>query len=160
MTCRHRFFLKQTLLVFWSIWLTLVCLTNVFEWAKVLGLLGEDWAFASGNYRFVVETTARYDTPGWLNSVFFAGAICWQGLAAVLFWSTLLRFGGPNNAGRAPLLHAAFTVSLMHWAAFMVADEVFISYTLEAIHIRLFIAQLTTLLVVELLPEKREPAGS
>jgi hypothetical protein len=47
-------------------------------------------------------------------------------------------------------------VSLSLWAAFQVADVVFIAYGVEATHLRLFTAQLATLLVIELVPE--EPA--
>jgi hypothetical protein len=42
---------------------------------------------------------------------------------------------------------------LLLWAAFILADEVFIAYAVAGTHWRLFIAQLTTLLAVELLPE-------
>jgi hypothetical protein len=49
-------------------------------------------------------------------------------------------------------------VSLGLWAAFLVADEVFIAYPVEATHLRLFIAQLVTLLAVEVLPEE-PPVG-
>src|SRR4051812_13809660 len=78
--------LKRSLLAFWAVWLTVVFLTNLADAGKALGLLGESWAFASGNYRFLTETTARYATPAWLNAVLFAGVIAWEGLAAVLFW--------------------------------------------------------------------------
>jgi hypothetical protein len=159
-TGRHSVFLKQALLAFWSVWLTLVCLTNVLDGARALGLLDQDWAFASGNYCLLVATTARYETPMWLNGVLFVGVICWEGLAAVLFWLTLLRFRGRAGAEGTPLLYTAFTVSLLLWAGFMIADDVFIAYALEAIHIRLFVAQLMTLLAIELLPETRQPPAS
>jgi hypothetical protein len=157
MAQRHTIFLKRTLMAFWAVWLTLVCITNALDGAKALGVLGEAWAFTSGNYRFLVETTSRYGTPAWLNGLLFLGVICWEGLAALFFWLTCLRFRGKGREGGTPLLHIAFTVSLMLWAAFMVADEVFIAYAVEATHMRLFIAQLTTLLVIDLLPEGSQP---
>ena len=144
--------LKRSLLLFWAVWLTVVFLTNAADAAKAAGLLTESWAFASGNYRFVTETMARYGTPSWANAVLFASVIVWEGLAAVLFWRAGWLFRGAS--GR-PARYAAFTASLLLWAAFMVSDEVFIAYAVEGTHLRLFIAQLGTLLVVELLPEVR-----
>ena len=45
-------------------------------------------------------------------------------------------------------------MSLLLWGAFLLADEVFIAYPVAATHLRLFTAQLATLLAVELLPEE------
>jgi hypothetical protein len=42
---------------------------------------------------------------------------------------------------------------LLLWVGFLVADEVLIAYPLEAIHLRLFVAQLLTLMAIEFLPE-------
>jgi hypothetical protein len=139
--------LKRTLLAFWAAWWSVVFATNALDGMKALGLLPESWAFASGNYSFLAQTTARYGTPGWLSALLFAGVICWEGLAAVLFW---LATGTFRSGGRR---YAAFTVGLALWLAFAVADEVFISYAVEGTHLRLFTAQLATLLAIELLPE-------
>jgi hypothetical protein len=145
--CRHVGTLKRGLLLFWAAWLSLVFLTNLLDGLKAAGLLPEGWSFASGNYRFVCETTARHGTPAWLNGVLFAGVVCWEGLAAVLFWLAGLRLRARG------LRYAAFAAGLSLWAAFVLADEVFVAYLVEATHWRLFTAQLATLLAVELLPE-------
>ena len=50
-------------------------------------------------------------------------------------------------------MYLAFTASLLLWSAFLIADEVFIAYPLEAPHLRLFVAHLVTLLAIDLLPE-------
>jgi hypothetical protein len=42
---------------------------------------------------------------------------------------------------------------LLLWGAFLVADEVFIACVVAATQLRLFTAQLVTLLAIELLPE-------
>ena len=145
-------FLKQALLAFWAAWLTVVLATNVLDAAKALGLLGEGWAFASGNYRFLAETTSRYGTPAWLNGLLFVGVIVWESAAALLFWLACWRYRGQAEAGRR-VLYAAFTASLLLWGAFLIADEVFIAYAVAGTHLRLLTAQLVTLLAVELLPE-------
>jgi hypothetical protein len=150
MTRRPSVLLKRALLFFWAAWLALVFLTNLLDGLKALGLLAESWPFASGNYRFMVETTARYHPPAWVNGLLFAGVVGWEAIAAVLFaWAALSFRGRGEQRG----LYPAFLVSLMLWAAFLIAEEVCIAYTVEAVHFRLFTAELATLLVVELLPE-------
>lgn len=144
--------LKGGLLLFWGVWLGVVFATNVCDGLKALGLLPEGWAFASGNYRLVEQTTARYGTPGWLNALLFVGVICWEGAAALLFCLAGL-------LGRRELRLAAFAAGLGLWAAFLLADEVLVAYALEGTHLRLFTAQLATLLAVELLPGRDRPAG-
>jgi hypothetical protein len=146
-------FLKRSLLFFWAAWLTVVFATNLADAGKALDLLGDSWALASGNYGFLCATTARYDTPAWLNGLLFLGVICWEGSAAVLFWLACWKL-------HRPAVYAAFTVALTLWAAFLIADEVFIAYAVEATHLRLLTAQLATLLAIELLPEDKGLAES
>src|SRR5436853_2754027 len=102
--------LKRGLLLFWAAWLSVVFTSNLLDGAKALGLLGESWAFASGNYAFLCQTTARYGTPAWANAVMFAGVIAWEGLAAGLFWRASWAFRG-NGTGR-PALYAASAAGL------------------------------------------------
>jgi hypothetical protein len=147
----HVLFLKRILLLFWAVWWSVVFLSNLADAGKGLGLLGESWAFASGNLRFLKETTARYGTPDLVNGVLFAGVIFWEGVAALLFWRAGWTFRGRGSGRKA--LYLAFTATLLLWGAFLVADEVFIAYPVEGTHLRLFIAHLVTLLAVELLPE-------
>ena len=129
----------------------MVFLTNLADAGKAAGQLDESWTFASGNWNFIQETTARYGTPAALNVILFAGVILWEGVAAVLFWRAAWSYRGRSSARRA--VYLAFTTSLLLWGAFLVADEVFIAYPLEGTHLRLFVAHLVTLLAVELLPE-------
>jgi hypothetical protein len=157
MTDRYVLFLKRALLAFWAVWLTVVFVTNVLDAARALGLVEQSWAFVSGNYGFLIKTTARYGTPHWLNVVLFAGVICWEGTAALLFWLACWKFRGRATGRRT--VYAAFTAGLTLWGAFLVADEVFIAYAVAAAHLRLFTAQLVTLLAIELLPEDRNSGG-
>jgi hypothetical protein len=147
----HAILLKRLLLLLWAVWLTVVFLSNLADAGKAWGLLDESWAFASGNWRLVHETTARYGTPAAVAVVLFAGVIVWEGVAAVLFWRAGLSFRGRDSGRKA--VYVAFTTSLLLWGGFLVADEVCIAYPLESTHLRLFVAHLVTLLAVELLPE-------
>jgi hypothetical protein len=147
----HVNFLKRSLLLLWAVWLSVVFLSNLTDALKGIGLLGESWAFASGNLKFIQETTARYGTPDWVNGMLFAGVILWEGVAALLFWWAARTFRGKESGRK--IMYFAFTTSLLLWGAFLIADEVFISYSVESTHLRLFIAHLVTLMTIELLPE-------
>lgn len=140
------FLLKRLLLLFWATWFSIVFLTNLLDACKGLGVLPQTWAFASSNYAFVAQTTAIYGTPDWVNAVLFAGVLIWEAVAAVCFWRAALTF-------RRRSVYAAFTGGLSLWAAFLLADEVFIAYAVEATHFRILIAHLATLLVIELVPD-------
>ncbi len=148
----HVILLKRGLLFFWATWLSIVFLSNLADAGKGLGLLGETWAFASGNFKFIKDTTARYGTSDLVNAILFAGVIIWEGAAVLLFWRAGWTFRGKGSERR--ILYSAFTTSLLLWGAFLVADEVFITYSLESVHLRLFVAHLVTLLAVDLLPEE------
>jgi hypothetical protein len=146
---------KRLLLLFWAVWLSVVFLSNLADAAKELGWLGESWTFASGNFKFIRSTTARYGTSDAVNGVLFAGVIVWEGVAGLLFLRAGWAFRG-NGSGR-KAVYLAFTVSLLLWGAFLVADEICIAYPVESTHLRLFIAHLVTLLAIELLPEEISP---
>ena len=150
--------LKRALLFFWAAWLTVVCVTNALDGLKALGLLAEAWPLASGNYRFLAETTARYGSPAWLNGLLFLGVVAWEAVAAALFWRAGWRSRDRKGPGGGAA-RAAFAAGLGLWAAFLLADEVLIAYPVEGTHLRLFTAQLVTLLVVELLPDESPRAA-
>jgi hypothetical protein len=148
----HVQFLKRCLLLCWAIWLSVVFFSNLADAAKAAGLLSQSWAFASGNWKAIKDTTARYNTPDSINALMFGGVIVWEGLTAALFWCAAWRFRG-RKSGR-KILYVAFTASLLLWAAFFISDEVFVVYPLEGTHLRIFVAFLVTLLAIELLPEE------
>jgi hypothetical protein len=56
--------LKRGLLAFWAIWLSVVFAANVSDALKAIGALPGGWSFASGNWSFLVQTTAIRRTPG------------------------------------------------------------------------------------------------
>jgi hypothetical protein len=143
---------KRFLLLAWAFWLSVVFLSNLADAAKGLGWLDKSWAFASGNLQFIRETTARYATPDAVNGVLFAGVVVWEGVAAMLFWRAARAYRG-QGVGRRDV-YRAFSASLLLWAGFLVADELFIAYPLESAHLRLFMAHLLTLLAIELLPDE------
>src|SRR6266852_9190868 len=83
---KQAIFLKRVLLFFWAVWLNVVFLSNLADALKGMGVLSEAWAFASGNLKFIKETTIRYGTPDLANALLFGGVILWEGVATLLFW--------------------------------------------------------------------------
>jgi hypothetical protein len=140
--------LKAGLLFFWSLWLTLVLVTNVFDGLKQLGLLPDWWRWVSGNFRAIANSVPL---PRWAIGFLFLGVLLWEGLGVVLFWRAFYGYGLTGNAGLVEV-YTAFGVSLALWSAFMIADEVFRIYAYQSTHLLLFIGQLVTVLVIVLLP--------
>jgi hypothetical protein len=149
--------LKRLLLFFWAAWFTLVAASNVGAALQALEVLGPSWPFASGNYGMIVQATARYGATAAVNGGLFACAIAWQATSALLFLRAAVQAGGQN---RLQPMRTAFAVSLMLWAAFMIADEIVFTYSIEATHMHIFIAQLATWLAIEWLPDGPEQARS
>lgn len=147
----HIMILKRLLLLFWAIWLTVVLLSNLADAGQALGVVGPSWMFASGNFKAIKVTTVRYGIADLWNTFLFAGVIFWEAIAVVLFWRALFSYQG-KKSGRSAL-YLAFTTTLSLWAAFLIVDEIFIAYPMEAAHFRLFCSQLLTLLAIELLPD-------
>jgi hypothetical protein len=144
--------LKRGLLAFWALWHALVCFTNLVDILNYLALLDPKWRCASGNWKFLQETTARYQCSLTTNTVLFAGVIAWQGLAAFLFaYAAVSLRAKKGNAAR--LAYPPFTVSLGLWAAFMIADEVFLAFPVEWTHRGIFTSLLGSLLVIALVPD-------
>jgi hypothetical protein len=146
--------LKQGILLFWALWLSIAWLANLCEALKACHWLGTQWKFASGNYALLIEITQKYRLPFWFTALLFGGILLWQGCSATLFWYTLVAFQGVQQSGE-PLLYRAFLVSLALWAVFLIADEICLAYETEDTHLRVFIAQVVSLLALALLPEAR-----
>jgi hypothetical protein len=144
--------LKQGIVLFWALWLSMAWLSNLCDGLKACHLLGRGWWFASGNYAMMAETTQKYRTPPWVTTLLFLGVLVWQGGAMLLWWAACLHFQGLHQPG-ASVLYAAFLANLALWAALLIADEIFLAYDTEATHLRVFTAQMTSLLVLALLPE-------
>ncbi len=96
------------------------------------------------------EALALHGAEG-LATVLFAGVLAWQALCLAAHARAFALF--PDPARRRPAVTLAFAVSLALWAAFILADEALIAYATEAVHMRLFVAELVSLLALVLLPE-------
>lgn len=143
--------LKRGVLLFWSLWLTVVTATNILNALRALGVLPETFKFVSGNWQLINQTMDPLGVPRALQAFMFAGVIVWEGLAAILFWRAFAAYRNrPLIQERMALV--ACGVNLALWAAFQVLDEVFLAYQPEGVHRVIFISQILTLLMLYLLP--------
>lgn len=140
--------IRTLLLAFWAVWFALVAASNLADLAAALGALPAGWRFVSGNYALIEKTTAIYSFPTSANRVLLGLVIAWEIIAAVLLIRALVAHGGGRPAGRP--LEQAFAMAAGLFAAFTLADELFIAFEggLEAAHLRIFIALLVSYLVV------------
>jgi hypothetical protein len=143
--------IKLGLLSFWGLWFLLVFSTNLCEGLKVLRLIPWTWKFASHNFQAVVLALAEYEAPSWISKALFSGILLWQLITAFLFgWATVASL--EHFSLRWELINAAFAAGLALWAGFMLADELCKQYDPERGHVLFFIAQLSTLVALHLLP--------
>lgn len=147
---------KRLMLFTWAAWFTLVFVTNFMDALMALGLLQESWKFASGNWAFLLTTTERYGTPVGLSGCLFAGVIIWELVALLLFWRAVFLFRGLDDRQGLGVVFPAFIVAVGLFAAFILADEIFMAYSVENTHRNIFIALVVSVLAIRLLPEDRE----
>lgn len=136
---------------FWAVWWSLVFTTNLFDGLIRMGVLGDGWTFASGNYGYLVEITSVHNTPDFVVAVLFAGGVAWELAVAVLMWLAFSGYirGSPSRSG----IYRAFVPAVGFFSAFLVLTEVFIAYSLADTVVRLFVAVLVSVFVIEYLGE-------
>ena len=145
--------IKQGIILFWAVWLTLVVILNLLDVLKNTGVLSTNWKFNSGNFPFMQAVVKVYGTPNAVTWALYAGAIIWEIIAIGLLWAALGTFD-PNNLR---LVNLAFLVNLALWAVFVIMDEIFLAFLVPGFNIMethrsLFTANLVSLLAIHLLP--------
>lgn len=136
--------LKQALIFFWALWMTVVVVNNIGDGLRALGVVPPSFPIHSGNYQAMRELMSRRRAPEWATRLLFAGTILWEIAVAYLLWRAVFDVFA--------YALSAFATSLALWAVFMITDEVFIAYDAETVHMRIFTAQLATLLLIILAP--------
>lgn len=147
---RGIFYIKLGCLLFWACWFMLVCLTNIFDFIHAHHSLPDDWLFRSGNYMLLAKVLQVYHTPPAILFTLFSLDIFVQGASAILFTISSATFLIKKQI--TPIVNAAFGISMALWAAFILIEEIYIAYSYESVHIRLFAFEMLTLLTLHLLP--------
>ncbi|GAB3949021.1 hypothetical protein GCM10028805_24690 [Spirosoma harenae] len=141
--------IRAGLVAFWAFYFSIVLLSNTADALKNLSILPADWSFASGNYILIVRVIAIYQLPVWLAVGFFTGVVLWEAIGAILFWKAFLATVRQTLTYEATV-HRAFGITLGLWAAFLLADEIFLAYLLgglTATHFSLLLAELATFIL-------------
>jgi hypothetical protein len=144
--------IKRGLLLYWSLWFTIVFAMNVFDGLQALGVIDKGWEIAPGRFALISSTPATYGVPAGAHGVLILGVIVWEGIAAGTFWRAFHKFHGLKNASRRALA-VAFVLALSLFATFLVADRFFVNHVYEATHLKIVVAQVASLLSIYLLPE-------
>lgn len=146
--------LGRVLLFFWSSYLSIVLATNLTDGMRAAGLGADGWPFVSGNFDLIARTIEIYGLPVWMAALLFAAVLVIQLGAAVLFWRAFLDPTSVTAPGN-PKAMEAFSVSIALFAAFVLADEVFIVYErfpgLETTHLLVFCALLVSIISIYVL---------
>lgn len=144
----------RLVLFFWAAWLSVVVTTNVLNGLQALGVIPPEFKFVSGNWQWINQAMDPLGVPRGLQAAMFGSAIAWEALAAVLFWRALATYRGrPLAQERAALV--ACGVNLALCAAFQILDEVLLTYSAEAVHRVVFISQIGTILLLQLMLEEQ-----
>ena len=135
---------QKIVLIFWSCYFSIVTLTNILDGLRAMGVLSKDWKFASGNFEMIMQTTANLGVSAGMNAFLFCGVIILELIASVLFWKSVTNTSDGN-------IYSAHSAGLILFAGFIMADEIFFAYAVEATHMRIFFGLLASLIVIILL---------
>ena len=146
--------LKGGILLFWSFWFSIVCLTNLFDLLRSLAIISPNWPMVSGNFSLLQKTTSVYHFGEGFNTFLFAGVVVWEALSAAFFWLAFIRFFRSEDLERqTDAILRAFFCGITLFAAFAISCEIFLTYEIEGVHVSIFTALLISLIVVRMLPE-------
>jgi hypothetical protein len=146
--------LCRGLVLFWSLWLSVVFSSNLTDGLRQVGLLPMEWRFASGNFRLIVQTIEIYSLGESWAAILFASVVLVQLGAAMLFWRAFLD-RDTRIERDSPKVLQAFSLGILLFAAFLVADELFVVYDrlpgLETTHLLVLCGLLLSYLVIGML---------
>ena len=147
---------SRGLLLFWSLWLSVVSASNLADGLQQMGALPSPWRFASGNFALVVEAIEIYGMPRSLAAVLFVGVVTAQLGASLLFWRAFLDRDAASTRHHPKVSHA-FSAAGGIFASFLVADEVLIIYArlpaIETTHFLVLCALLLSFVAISTLDD-------
>lgn len=147
------FIIQLICLLFWGSWFGLAFITNVFDFMDARHVLPAPWAFRSHNYALLAQVVSIYHLGPLYIATMFVLNMALQGLSSVLFFCAFL-CSWRSQTRYWPLVYPAFLFSISLWAIFVLMEEVFIAYQYESTHVRLFMFELITLLLLHVRPER------
>lgn len=141
---------KRLLLAFWTMFFTMVALTNFIDMMSQLSIF--KWTFLnSGNFEYMRGIVEVYEVGSVLTKLLLIGAFLIELIAAVLFWRALLSFGR-KPVGRS-LAFQALCWGTFVWLSFVFMTEFFVAYEGESPFRELLMIMIGTGLALVLVPD-------
>ena len=145
--------LKRLVLVFWTMYFSMVAITNFVDLLGELGVI--HWTFLnSGNFEYLVSVVKVYDVGSDLTKLLLTGAWLLELTAAFLFWRALVSYGRSQKGQGRTLVALAW--GTLVWIGFVFNTEFFVAYTAEAPFRELLMIMLASILVITLVPDRPE----
>jgi hypothetical protein len=144
--------IKRGVLLYWSLWFTIVFASNGLDGLKALGVIDKSWKLAGGDFTVISPAAAFYGVPARASGLLLVCLMVGEGIAGAAFWRAFVKFRGIMNAdGRAPAV--AFILAISLFAALLPADRFPGGHTYMVTHLKILVALLVSLLLVFFLPE-------
>ena len=142
---------KRLVLVFWTMFFTMVAITNFVNLMGVFDLF--DWTFLnSENFAYLKETDKIYGMGEGITKLFLIGAFLIELIAAILFWRALVGSGRGSEARTRAILAVCF--GTLVWTAFVFMTEFFVAYGSESPFRELLMIMIGAGLVIVLVPDE------
>ena len=147
-----RTILCRLLLLFWSLYFTLVTASNLVDGFQALGIAPRGWTFTSGNCALIAETVATYGLSSGFAAFLFVCVILIELAVTLLFWIALRDSWRAAENSSSKIIRA-LVPAVGLFAGFIVSDELFIVYHrtpgLETGHFLVLCALLVSWLVID-----------
>lgn len=145
--------LKRGILLFWSVWLSVVFASNLADGLQQAHVLPASFKFVSGNLSAIDAAISIYVSSKAIANVLFGLVILIELTGALLFWRAFFDRQSVAAGVHAKLI-PPFLVTGGLFAGFLIADEVLIAYErMPGLTTTLFLilcAQLLSVLVISL----------
>lgn len=121
-------FIQRIIILFWSLWFTLVSLSDITNFLQLAHILPVDFVFTSKNYDLVHQYLSLFGFNSFALSLLLFGMIVSAAiLISITFWISTFTMN--------PVwINLAFLSSILLTMFFILCDEIFIQYTIEHGH--------------------------
>lgn len=143
---------KKSIILFWLLWWSTALWTDIVGGLSHLGYLQTSWA-PDENYPYLVKSLSIYPLPEWAPALLFLIIIAWMFINVLLFVNASMALNKSKSIWLKKA-NQAFTVSLLFWMAFFIADQLIMNFTLEENHMVQGGVQLLTYLALYILPDE------
>lgn len=134
----------KVILLFWTFYFTIIFITNLIDLFKHFKLIPNWWKLTSGNYNFLMKVTSAYKLSGNTLIPAFAIVILFELATAFYFWKVNMLLSDRIEN----MVYIPFTIGLILFGGFIILDEIFLSFTAEETHFRIFIALIVSMIFI------------